>query len=352
MADNGSTRDAVTQALVRSGFWKVQTMAPVASQGTTAGDQFYNQLCRSFGTEENPVLVQDPDEVLVRTAGCLTSPVHESRYCLNEDVITAICIVLSKAFCGMTLPFKRTREQASATTRPPAFCIFGTHYWQHFTLPSFEFDAVRRWQKHVHGQLDAPEGEPYIPNFMECSMLFFPVHTPAHWKLVTVDMSRHRIVATDSCLGSSGPKPAEEAAESVLHWVQTQWTMFYSENPCPEFTIIVDDTAPQQTNGNDCGIFMLCNIMAQIEGYENCGEIDPPRVRAWLLEELYIEGVRTASCTPHSDTLLTAERMAASIFAPARQDEDSRVSSSCDALYDPDETQATDSQVAAFYGTR
>jgi Ulp1 family protease len=48
----------------------------------------------------------------------------------------------------------------------------------------------------------------------------------------------------------------------------------------PAYLLCVDKTAPQQTNGHDCGIFMLANLMARIEGHEHCGYIDARRVRA------------------------------------------------------------------------
>ena len=59
---------------------------------------------------------------------------------------------------------------------------------------------------------------------------------------------------------------------------------------------------------------MLANLMARIEGREICGYIDAPRVRAWILEEPYIEGLRYNSIYEHGTALLTQERRAAAIF--------------------------------------
>ena len=43
-------------------------------------------------------------------------------------------------------------------------------------------------------------------------------------------------------------------------------------------------------------------------------DIDAPRVRAWILEELYIEGLRSNTIDEHGPALLTPERRNASIF--------------------------------------
>jgi hypothetical protein len=82
-----------------------------------------------------------------------------------------------------------------------------------------------------------------------------------------------------ACL-AGGNEQTQSAAEDIQKWLTEQWPIFNDGAPCPLFTIDVDATAPQQINGVDCGIFMLANIMAQIQGNPHCGEIDPPRARA------------------------------------------------------------------------
>ena len=59
---------------------------------------------------------------------------------------------------------------------------------------------------------------------------------------------------------------------------------------------------------------MLANLMARIEDHEHCGYIDAWRVRAWILEELYIEGLRSNTVDEHGPPLLTPERWNSSIF--------------------------------------
>ena len=82
---------------------------------------------------------------------------------------------------------------------------------------------------------------------------------------------------------------------------------------CSDYPIYVDKTAPQKTNGDECGIFMMANLMARFEDHERCGDIEPPRVRAWILEEQYIEGLRN-NTDEHGAALLTDESMERSIF--------------------------------------
>jgi Ulp1 family protease len=159
---------------------------------------------------------------------------------------------------------------------------------------------------------------------------FLKIHTPTHWSLVTVemDLGRTKIVASDSCLGDNKHDrgfgaDAEHAATLVQMWIKKQWDIFYAGTRCPDYTIYVDKTAPQQTNGVDCGIFMLANLMARLEDHERCGEIDPPRVRAWILVELYIEGLRSNSCDEHGAPLVEDERMERSVFGTPLEEEES-----------------------------
>ena len=64
---------------------------------------------------------------------------------------------------------------------------------------------------------------------------------------------------------------------------------------------------------------MLANLIAKIEGHEHCGEFDPPR--AWMLEELYIEGLRSNSCDEHGAPLVEDERMERSVFGTPLEEE-------------------------------
>ena len=66
--------------------------------------------------------------------------------------------------------------------------------------------------------------------------------------------------------------------------------------------------------GLDCGIFMLANIMAIVTGHQSCNEIDPTRVREWLMEELYLDGMRTGKCAPHSHGRLLDVNTRPSLF--------------------------------------
>ena len=155
----------------------------------------------------------------------------------------------------------------------------------------------------------------HVPNFMTCKKLFFTIHTTTHWSLVSVDMSNRfttRIVASDSALDDG--RDAEHATLLVQMWCKKQWDIFYPGIQPPAYLVCVDKTAPQKTNGFDCGIFMLANLMAGIEGLQHCGYIDTPRVRAWILEELYIEGLKSNMIDEHGPALLTQERLNSSIF--------------------------------------
>ncbi|XP_062337901.1 sentrin-specific protease 5-like [Osmerus eperlanus] len=108
----------------------------------------------------------------------------------------------------------------------------------HRQLMTKGYEGVRRWTKKV--------------DLFSKTLLLVPIHLEIHWCLVTVDIASKRINLYDS----QGIK-FKEVAQNILKYIKTEamekkQTAFQSG-----WTVFVNEGIPQQTNENDCGVFVL-----------------------------------------------------------------------------------------------
>ncbi|OXB83463.1 UNVERIFIED_CONTAM: hypothetical protein H355_006310 [Colinus virginianus] len=120
----------------------------------------------------------------------------------------------------------------------PALYAFSTFFYP--KLISSGYGAVRRWTRNV--------------DLFKHDIILVPIHLREHWTLVVVDVRKKTITYFDS-LGKKGDK----ICETVLQYLQEEsWEKQKVKLSCSEWTLrnMEAHEIPQQSNGNDCGVFM------------------------------------------------------------------------------------------------
>ncbi|KAM4605313.1 sentrin-specific protease 5-like [Polymixia lowei] len=150
-----------------------------------------------------------------------------------------------------------------------------THHKVHFLNSFFHqqleikgYEGVKRWTKQV--------------DLFSKSLLFVPIHLEVHWCLVTADTVKKRIYLYDS-----QDNEFQEVAQDILEYLtmeakERQQTSFQSG-----WMVSVNKRSPQQTNENDCGVFVLefCRCLA-LEKPLHFSQKDIPSVRKRIYKEL------------------------------------------------------------------
>ncbi|TWW72816.1 Sentrin-specific protease 5 [Takifugu flavidus] len=138
----------------------------------------------------------------------------------------------------------------------------------HRQLMTKGYDGVKRWTKQV--------------DLFSKSLLLVPVHLEVHWCLVAADNIRKRI-----CLYDSQGNALQKVARNVLKYLMTEakerkQTAF--ENG---WTVSFDEEIPQQSNENDCGVFVLEYSRCLTLGKPlNFSQRDIPKIRKRIYKEL------------------------------------------------------------------
>uniref|UniRef100_H2TEG7 Ubiquitin-like protease family profile domain-containing protein n=1 Tax=Takifugu rubripes TaxID=31033 RepID=H2TEG7_TAKRU len=136
----------------------------------------------------------------------------------------------------------------------------------HRQLMTKGYDGVKRWTKQV--------------DLFSKSLLLVPVHLEVHWCLVAADNIRKRI-----CLYDSQGNALQKV--NVLKYLMTEakerkQTAF--ENG---WTVSFDEEIPQQSNENDCGVFVLEYSRCLTLGKPlNFSQRDIPKIRKRIYKEL------------------------------------------------------------------
>ncbi|KAM7401045.1 hypothetical protein PAMA_005308 [Pampus argenteus] len=138
----------------------------------------------------------------------------------------------------------------------------------HRQLMTKGYDGVKRWTKQV--------------DLFSKTLLLVPIHLEVHWCLVTADIVKKKI-----CLYDSQGNALQKVARNILKYLMTeakekQQTAF--ENG---WTVSFDEKVPQQTNENDCGVFVLeysrCLALARPLQFS---QKDIPKIRKRIYKEL------------------------------------------------------------------
>jgi hypothetical protein len=121
----------------------------------------------------------------------------------------------------------------------------------------YSFDNIVRWIRKI----------PY--DLLSCEKLYFPIHKPGHWVLVVVFLQACEICYLDSLKGTG------LMYIQLIYRVLNDMSRFYRLN----YVLDVNDwkffdsndysiDIPHQTNGYDCGMFILMYMRAISFGYD------------------------------------------------------------------------------------
>ncbi|XP_030015998.1 sentrin-specific protease 5-like [Sphaeramia orbicularis] len=108
----------------------------------------------------------------------------------------------------------------------------------HRQLMTKGYDGVKRWTKQV--------------DLFSKTLLLVPVHLEVHWCLVTADIPQKKI-----CLYDSQGNALQKVARNILRYLITEAKEKRRSAFENDWTVSFDEKIPQQTNENDCGVFVL-----------------------------------------------------------------------------------------------
>mmetsp|Transcript_28015 Transcript_28015/g.80640 ORF Transcript_28015/g.80640 Transcript_28015/m.80640 type:complete len:704 (+) Transcript_28015:44-2155(+) len=162
------------------------------------------------------------------------------------------------------------KEQAAAGKPVPKVWIPNSFFWQKLSNPSaagfrYDYNSVRRWstKKKVNVfELDyviVPINEGYPTTGMG--------YMGTHWALGVVDIKNKRIRVLDS-LGGGGTNWRKEENEKFYEFILQYLKDEHRDKlkkPMPDAHLWAkqsETNLPQQTNGCDCGVFMLLHGLA------------------------------------------------------------------------------------------
>ncbi|KAK9538922.1 hypothetical protein VZT92_004063 [Zoarces viviparus] len=138
----------------------------------------------------------------------------------------------------------------------------------HRQLMTKGYDGVKRWTKQV--------------DLFSKSLLLVPIHLEVHWCLVTADIDKKKI-----CLYDSQGNALQKVARNILKYLMTEAKEKKHTDFESGWGVSYDEIIPQQTNENDCGVFVLeyCRCLA-LEKPLQFSQRDIPKIRKRIYREL------------------------------------------------------------------
>ena len=152
---------------------------------------------------------------------------------LNDEVI------------NFYMKLSEEREKAlSAVAGRPKNLFMNTFFYSKLVDHGrgFNYSNVKKWFKGV--------------DIFSCERIFVPINMDQHWSLVCIYLSTREIHYIDSMLCN---KNGRNITANIAKWLQNESLSRNVENDGPVFTEKTSP-CPQQTNFNDCGIFLLSFI--------------------------------------------------------------------------------------------
>ncbi|KAL7386947.1 hypothetical protein ABVT39_016073 [Epinephelus coioides] len=138
----------------------------------------------------------------------------------------------------------------------------------HRQLMTKGYDGVKRWTKQV--------------DLFSKSLLLVPIHLEVHWCLVTADIVKKKI-----CLYDSQGNALQKVARNILKYLMTEAKEKKRADFERGWAVSFDEKIPQQTNENDCGVFVLeysrCLALAKPLQFS---QKDIPKIRKRIYKEL------------------------------------------------------------------
>lgn len=138
----------------------------------------------------------------------------------------------------------------------------------HRQLITKGYEGVRRWTKRV--------------DLFSKRLLLVPVHLEVHWCLVTADLNKKKICLYDS-QGNGLQKVARNILKYLLNEAKERKLSAFESG----WTVSSNEEIPQQTNENDCGVFVLeySRCLALSEPLQ-FSQNDIPKIRRRIYKEL------------------------------------------------------------------
>ncbi|XP_029380959.1 sentrin-specific protease 5-like [Echeneis naucrates] len=138
----------------------------------------------------------------------------------------------------------------------------------HRQLMTKGYDGVKRWTKQV--------------DLFSKSLLLVPIHLEVHWCLVTADLVKKKI-----CLYDSQGNALQKVARNILKYLMTEAKEKQHTDFENGWAVSFDEKIPQQSNENDCGVFVLeyCRCLALAKPFQFSQE-DIPKIRKRIYKEL------------------------------------------------------------------
>ncbi|KIK14926.1 hypothetical protein PISMIDRAFT_16910 [Pisolithus microcarpus 441] len=121
-------------------------------------------------------------------------------------------------------------------------------------------------------------------NYWEKSMWILPIHCPSpcgHWVMCTIDIASRRLFLFDSF---AEERPWKQEIQDIMKLVSRLFMIAVTKNVVPErdlgdwmaFPVLLHAT---QTNGYDCGLWVLAQIAAMLRGYKITGLREEDMIR-------------------------------------------------------------------------
>ncbi|KAM8851175.1 sentrin-specific protease 5-like [Spinachia spinachia] len=150
-----------------------------------------------------------------------------------------------------------------------------SHHQVHFLNSFFHrqlmtkgYDGVKRWTKQV--------------DLFSKTLLLVPIHLEVHWCLVTADIDKKKI-----CIYDSQGNALQKVARNILKYLMTEAKEKKHSDFESGWKVSYDEIIPQQTNENDCGVFILeysrCLALAKPLQFS---QRDIPKIRKRIYKEL------------------------------------------------------------------
>jgi len=168
-------------------------------------------------------------------------------------------------------------QLTSIEDRPPAIQTFNTFFWSKLCPNDsvYDYNAVRRWTSRK--KID----------IFNKDILLIPVHvTGSHWALGVIHMVKRKVYFLDSLTSSRDTTPSL-FAENAKRWIidedrdkrkgvgakewddEEDWKLIRNssqERRKKGHTLDNPPVVPQQTNGNDCGVFTCWHAECVADG--------------------------------------------------------------------------------------
>ena len=144
----------------------------------------------------------------------------------------------------MSLLNDRDKADADGDQQFPRCHFFNTFFHEKLTPGGgYEYKAISRWTRPKKLKKDIHE---------HCDRIVFPIHLPAHWTCLCVNVAEKRIEYYDSMAGA-----ATHVTNAFKKWYcDDVRDKKGQEVDFSEWSVVFPD-CPQQRNGFDCGVFAI-----------------------------------------------------------------------------------------------